>query len=270
MFDFDVTRRDMEMIYMSPDPYFEAFEEELNVQHVNLNKHHTAGLELYESSGRVFLRSMQPSTAAAKIPDWRTRIRGAWLIKIGDTIISSVEDASSTLRTFVNSGAQSFTLLFSHPEIRPTLSRNGLPIVSSAPFRQHVHDQLNNRWEFSTVAQHLQFSKPTHHHVESGGVLNVVNRVMKLTRGKLLKQPDWNDWRDSEYLQLNQYYDQGLFGTPQLVDEDAAVFHTVWTYAIKALDGRKKARFTCDGSPRSGQAKILDETYANCVDQTSS
>jgi hypothetical protein len=141
MFDFDVTRRDMEMIYMSPDPYFEAFEEELNVQHVNLNKHHTAGLELYESSGRVFLRSMTPSTAAAKISDWRTRIRGAWLIKIGDTMISSVEDASLTLKTFVNSGAQSVPLLFSHPEIRPNLSRNGLPIVSSAPFRQHVHDQ---------------------------------------------------------------------------------------------------------------------------------
>ena len=120
------------------------------------------------------------------------------------------------------------------------------------------------------MAQHLQFSKQTHQHVESGGVLNVVNRVMQLTRGKLLKQPDWNDWRDLEYLQLNQFYDQGLFGTPQLVDEDAAVFHTVWTYAIKALDGRKKARFTCDGSPWSGKAKILDETYANCVDQTSS
>jgi hypothetical protein len=44
----------------------------------------------------------------------------------------------------------------------------------------------------------------------------------------------------------------------------------VWAYAIKALDGRKKARFACDGSPRSGQARILDETYANCVDQTSS
>ena len=106
------------------------------------------------------------------------------------------------------------------------------------------------------MAQHLQSSKQTHQHVESGGVLNVVNRVMQLTRGKLLKQPDWNDWRDLEYLQLNQFYDQGLFGTPQLVDEDAVVFHTVWTYAIKALDGCKKARFTCDGSPRSGQAKF--------------
>ena len=72
MLDFYVTRRDMAMIYMSPDPYFEAFEEKLNVQHVNLKKHHTAGLELYESLGRVFLRSMKPITAAAKIPDWCT------------------------------------------------------------------------------------------------------------------------------------------------------------------------------------------------------
>ena len=62
MLDFDVTRRDMAMIYMSPDPYFEAFEEQLNLQHVNLTKHTTAGLELCESFGRVFLQSMKPGT----------------------------------------------------------------------------------------------------------------------------------------------------------------------------------------------------------------
>ena len=117
MLDFEVTRWDKAMIFMSPDPYFEAFEEQLNVQNVNLKTHHTAGLELYELSGRVFLRSMKRSTAAAKIPDWHTRLRGAWLIKIGDTIISSVEDASSTLRTLVDSDAQLVTLLFLHPEI---------------------------------------------------------------------------------------------------------------------------------------------------------
>ncbi len=48
-----------------------------------------------------------------------------------------------------------------------------------------------------------------------------------------------------------------------------SVFHLVWIYAIKALDSRKKACWICDGSPLSGQAKILDETYANCVNQTS-
>ncbi len=88
------------------------------------------------------------------------------------------------------------------------------------------------------MAQHLQSSKPTHQHVESSSVLNMVNRVMKLTRGKLLKQPDWHDWQDWEYLQLNQYFNQGMFGSLQLVDEDAAVFHNVWTYAIAAPDER--------------------------------
>ena len=72
MLDFEVTRWDKAMIFMSPDPYFEAFEEQLNVQNVNLKTHHTAGLELYELSCRVFLRSMKRSTAAAKIPDWHT------------------------------------------------------------------------------------------------------------------------------------------------------------------------------------------------------
>ncbi len=32
----------------------------------------------------------------------------------------------------------------------------------------------------------------------------------------------------------------------------------------------KKARCVCDGSSRSGSVKVLDEVYANCVDQTSS
>ena len=142
--------------------------------------------------------------------------------------------------------------------------------MSLAPFTQHTHDQLNNRWEFATVAEHLRTSKPSYKHVRSGDVLNVVTRVMRLTRGKLLKQSDWDQWQESEYLQLDQYDPQGMFGQPVPRDDDMSVFHSVWTYAIKALDTRKKARWACDGSPRSGQAKILDKTYANCVDQTSS
>ena len=69
-------------------------------------------------------------------------------------------------------------------------------------------------------------------------------------------------------MQLDQYDAQGMFGDPTKVDSEAAVFHTVWTYPIKALEGWYKACCTCDGSPHSGQARILNETYANCVDQT--
>ena len=120
------------------------------------------------------------------------------------------------------------------------------------------------------MAEHLRTCKPSYKVVDSGDVLNVVTRVMRLTRGKLLKQQDWDEWQASEYLQLDQYDEQGMFGIPVPLLDDMSVFHSVWTYAIKALDARKKARWTCDGSPRSGQAKVLDETYANCVDQTSS
>jgi hypothetical protein len=51
-----------------------------------------------------------------------------------------------------------------------------------------------------------------------------------------------------------------MFGEPVEVDEDAAIFHLVWTYGIKALDHRKKARCVCDGLSCSGSVQILDET----------
>ncbi len=85
-----------------------------------------------------------------------------------------------------------------------------------------------------------------------------------------MQQNDWTDWQHSEYLQLNQYDDQRCFGEPTHIEKDDAVFHLVWTYTIKALDGRKKARCVCNGSSRSSLVKVLDEVHANCVDQTSS
>ena len=58
-------------------------------------------------------------------------------------------------------------------------------------------------------------------------------------------------------------------GAKPATDKDA-IFNLVWTYVVKELDKRKKARCTCDGSTRGGQVCVLDYTYANCVDQTSS
>jgi hypothetical protein len=84
--------------------------------------------------------------------------------------------------------------------------------------------------------------------VDSGDVLNCTTKVMRLTLGRLLKQMDWNEWQDSEFLQLDQYNKQQMFGNLVAVEEDNAVFHLVWTYGIKTLDGRKKARCICDGS----------------------
>jgi hypothetical protein len=76
------------------------------------------------------------------------------------------------------------------------------------------------------VANHLRKDK-TYELVESGDVLNIVRQVMRLTRGKLLKQLDWAEWQASKFLQLDQYNAQGMFGTPVLVDSEVAVFNLV-------------------------------------------
>jgi hypothetical protein len=60
-----------------------------------------------------------------------------------------------------------------------------------------------------------------------------------------------------------------MFGTPTAPTEDDAIFHLVWTYAVKAVDGCKKTWCICDGSTILGMVCVLAETYANCVDQMS-
>jgi hypothetical protein len=211
---------------------------------------------------------MAPGTPGAKIPRWRSRLKGAWLITVGGVLVTTIADAQAAFRTALALGSPLVKLLFTHPEIRQDVSRDGLPIVSSAPFSQQVHGQMNKRWDFTTVADYLR-KAPQYWIVEDGDVLNYVTRVMKLTRGKLLQQEDRMDWQALEYLQLDQHNAQGMFGSPVAATEEDAIFHLVWTYAIKTVDGRKKARCVCDGSTRSGMVRVLAETYANCVDQTS-
>jgi hypothetical protein len=92
---------------------------------------------------------------------------------------------------------------------------------------------------------------------------------MRLTHGKLLWQDNWCNWQALEFLQLDQYNAQTMFGLSVAVESTEAVFNLIWLYGIKAVDGCKKAQCTCDGSPRSGQVWVLDKTYTNCVDQTS-
>ena len=160
------------MIYMSPSPYHDAFDKVIDIQHFDFAMHPTAGLSLLEKDGQLILAHMSPSTPGAKIPQWCTRLHGAWLIKIADQTVWTIDDARKTFEKLSASGAPSTHLLFAHPEIRPDISRRGLPIVSSEPFSLLTHAQLNDRWEFSTVAAHLQ-KMPTYDLADSGEVLKL-------------------------------------------------------------------------------------------------
>ncbi len=138
---FQIGVQDMMMVYMSPDPYHDAFDQSVDLRKFDLSKHATGGLSLYERDGRVHLASIAPSTPAARIHAWRTRLRGAWLIKVGDTVVESIDAVTRAFSELRTSNSPSVTLLFSHPEVRPSLSQAGLPVVSSAPFTQFMNGQ---------------------------------------------------------------------------------------------------------------------------------
>jgi hypothetical protein len=114
-----------------------------------------AGMSLIEQNGRLILAHMTPSTPGAKVPRWRTRLRGAWLIKIAGKSVTTIDDARKVFESLSDNGAISAHLLFAHPEVRPDISFRGLPIISSELFSLLTHAQLNDCWEFSTVASHL-------------------------------------------------------------------------------------------------------------------
>jgi len=138
-----IGKHDMAMVYMSPDPYFEAFEEVIDLRKFDLTQHRTAGLCLAHSDNRLFLGGMTPGTPGAKFPRWQSRLKGAWLIKVGNTQVSSIADAQDAFMTPIAPGSSFVKLLFTHPEIRQDISHDGLPIMSSTPFSQQVHDQMN-------------------------------------------------------------------------------------------------------------------------------
>jgi hypothetical protein len=238
--EFNVTKDDMAIVYMSQDPFFDSFEEVLDLRKWSFDKHRAAGLSLVSHTGRLYLGGMNPSTPGAKMDCWRMNPRGAWLIKVGSALVSTISDVHRAFKDLYESDAPSETLLFSHPELLRDISNKGLPIISSAPFSQQTHDLLNRRLDFTSVAEHLR-QAPPYNVVGSGDVLNYVTRVMKLTRGQLLRQDDWSEWQISEFLQLDQYDSQNMFGSPEAVESNEAVFNLVWSYGIKALDARKKA-----------------------------
>jgi hypothetical protein len=159
---------------------------------------------------------------------------------------------------------------FAHPKISHGLLNKGLPLLHHNQIPQLNIDQLSDRWAPQFQPPSIFPTTPTYDVVLDGDVRNVVTKVMKLTRGKLMKQDDWMDWNESEHVQLDQYNKQYMFGDPVAAEDESAIFHLVWTYVVKELDGCKKARCVCDGSSRSGQVRVLDHTYANCVDRTGS
>ncbi len=144
------------MVYTSPDPFFGAFEEEINLRKWSFDKHRTAGILVVEHHGHLYVGNMVPGSPGAKVDKWRLHVWGAWLNQVGDTTVSTIADAESTFKQLYDGGVLTVTLLLSHMELHWDISHNGLPIILTDPFTQLTHDQLNHLWDSATVADSLR------------------------------------------------------------------------------------------------------------------
>jgi hypothetical protein len=135
---------DMEVVYLSSDPYGQTFEEQLDLCKCNMSIHWTAGLRFIVKDGPLILASMDKSTPGARVDKWRTCIWGAWLQSIDGSTVTSIKDAAAVFARLSTTNATTCTLVFSHPDTSPDISHNGLPIISHDNFSQFTHDQLNN------------------------------------------------------------------------------------------------------------------------------
>jgi hypothetical protein len=172
--------RDMATIYISPDVYCGAFEEELNLQKVDINTHWMADLCFFKKDNCLILASIDLSMPGAQIPHWRNCIWGALLIKINGIPVSTIGDAHAVFRCLSNANAHSCTLLFLHSETVPDTSNKDLPIMSKSDFSQFTHDQLNNQLDLLENGLCILLTL-NYDMIESGRVQNYVTHVMRLT-----------------------------------------------------------------------------------------
>ena len=271
-------------IDLSSDP----FNDTQHVEFAQQGKHPTQGLILQDSdtwNDRVQIISCQSGTAASKIRNWRSRLKFSTLLKINGIDINTVEQATSILSAIPSHA--SIDIQIGLQSKIPMHDDNGVPMM--------YFDQLH------TIATHLQqiatndnnkrihpdetkatSSEPIRKAINilTTAKDKIVNRLAailpkskihskKLTRRKLKGTKEWQQWKESEWKQLDQYYGQEMFGEPCPLPSGANVLNLLWYYNIKD-DGRLKARMVCNGKPSNKNTVIFGHTYAKSLDHVGS
>jgi hypothetical protein len=178
---------------MTPTPYNEAFEEELDLRKYDFSRHRAAGMIFLPQDDWLILASMAPSTPGARVPRWHTRLHGVWLLSINGTPVHTLAAVHQVFHDLSLSRTASCILLFAHSELSHGLSNKCLPLLHHNQIPQLSIDQLSNRWT-STLQPPPDLPKaPTWDIVIDGDVWNVITKVIKLTWGKLMKQDNWTD-----------------------------------------------------------------------------
>jgi hypothetical protein len=203
-------------------PFSPSFDEATNIQ----GWHATAGLLLHYDidQGHCQITAMQPGTPANPIHTWKSRLCGAYILRINTHDVMSILDVTHADRDARLSRDSHITVTLTFEDkIVNTLNHAGLPQLC-----------LDQMWDIQNHLHKLQ--QPQINKASVSGIPN-------LARRKLQQSAAWPEWLAAEHIQLdNHYHAQGMFGTPTVLPPNLSIFYWVWVYKIKEMEDNRIER----------------------------
>ena len=86
---------------------------------------------------------------------------------------------------------------------------------------------------------------------------------------KLRKLSTWNDWKKGEHKQLNQFYDQKMFGDaadPLTLPKDACILRPHWNYVVKRSGVRRSQQCSNGSKFAAPLLHAMVSTWSSCVE----
>jgi dUTPase len=253
-------------IWTTPDPFDHHTHRTIQLS----SRSPTLGMDLKmcPKRGQPVLKSCKTGQPAAKIPNWRDEIKNAYVTGINDSPVHSIDDIKLSILKAKTANDTHVKVSFATMHRQAMHPQHGIP--------QLYHDQLNviGQHLFNMKYRHVELYPTTASTTDTlASTCPLIHKARKpkkhneFSLAQLKKRLDWPDWNRSIFKQLDQYYDQNTFGTPEPLPKHANLLSLLWVYLIKTC-GTKKARCVCNGSPNMRGTVTLAETYASALDQT--
>ena len=235
-------------------------------------------------NGRAFLHEIEKKTSASNIfsshKATRNKIRGSYIISIDGRDVFDKSHAMDIINTLHNEHRKEFTIVFA-PEEKLTSKQkwkdlDEFNLFSPTPSTDEASiDYLTIR-AITTARTGLDCSE---NEITDDMIRLVINAIGcntttaaeeamgHLTRRKLRKLDNWDEWLTAERKQLNQFHELDMYGQATKLPPKGILLRPHWQYVIRKT-GERRSRNCCDGSKRAAPLlHAIASTYSSCVEQ---